>query len=129
MMVITEFDAGDPELRETLQQICAGIKEAQSADGGGAINAESAGAHGGNLFSGLSGKTSAISSLSPASARGTKPRTARRARKTNYAALEKIAAASLHATSASRAPMLSSDGEAARSARSLKVTLPPSPRH
>ncbi|HMF21297.1 MAG TPA: trypco2 family protein [Pseudolabrys sp.] len=38
-------------IAETLQQICAGIKEAQSADGGDAINAESAGAHGGNLFS------------------------------------------------------------------------------
>jgi hypothetical protein len=38
-------------ITETLQQICAGIKEAQSADGGGAINVESAGTHGGNLFS------------------------------------------------------------------------------
>jgi hypothetical protein len=39
-------------ITETLQQICAGIKEAQSSVGGDAINAESAGAHGGNLFSG-----------------------------------------------------------------------------
>jgi hypothetical protein len=37
---------------ETLQEICAGIKEAQSSDGGDAINAESGGATGGNLFSG-----------------------------------------------------------------------------
>ncbi len=42
-------------IAETLQQICAGIKEAQSADGGDAINAEGAGREGGNLFSTVHG--------------------------------------------------------------------------
>jgi hypothetical protein len=39
-------------IAETLQQICAGIKEAQSAKGGEAINAQGGGITGGNLFSG-----------------------------------------------------------------------------
>jgi Trypsin-co-occurring domain 2 len=39
-------------ITETLQQIVEGIKEAQSGTGGDAVNAESAGANGGNLFSG-----------------------------------------------------------------------------
>jgi hypothetical protein len=40
-------------IAETLQQICGGVKQAQSAEGGGAINAEGGGAFStaGHLFS------------------------------------------------------------------------------
>jgi hypothetical protein len=42
-------------IAETLRQIYGGIKKAQSRKGGNAINAESAGAQGGNLYSSTHG--------------------------------------------------------------------------
>jgi hypothetical protein len=42
-------------ITETLQQICSGVKDAQSADGGDVINAEGAGANSGNLFTNVHG--------------------------------------------------------------------------